>query len=1119
MSKHIRGRFIFNVLVILTLVLLAATPSFAQDSGPKFEATPLSPESTIVGSKDAKLVGVIVKLEGESLASYAGGIAGLAPTNPAVTGETELNIESSAGQAYLAHLARQQAAFEAAAIRAIPQAKVTYRYDVVLNGLAMRVPADQVDTLAKLPGVEAVYPDALLHLDMDTSPGFVGASDMWTDLGGAESSGDDVVVGVLDTGIWPEHPSFSDPDPSGKAYGTPPPPLSGTRQCNFTSGANPGPAFTCNNKLIGAYRFMSTYEANATLLADEYTSARDDDGHGTHTSSTAAGNAGVEASILGVDRGIISGITPRARVIMYKVCGANGCYDSDSAAAVQQAILDGVNAINFSISGGSTPFSDAVELAFRDAYSAGVFVAASTGNSGPSSDTTDHRGPWTTTVAASTHSRVFQTTATVTASGASPLTLVGTSLTAGIPAATGMVLPADDPRCLGPYAAGTFTGKVVICRRGTTGRAEKGYEVLQGGAAGMILYNQSKAVTDVETDNHWLPAIHIQYDQGQELLDFLADHPGATVTWPDGAKATVSGDVMASFSSRGGPGQTLGVSKPDITAPGVQILAGHSPEHMAPPAGVALGPQGELFQAIAGTSMSSPHIAGAGALVKALHPDWTPGQIKSALMTTAWTEVLKEDGETPADAFDYGSGRLDLSKAGDPGLSFSSTALEYTAHQDDLWNANYPSVYVPTMAGSITVQRTAHSVLDANSDWDLEVRDQSADDFTVTVPASISVPAGGDTPFNIVIDGRDVPVGEVRMAKVHLTDGSRELHIPVTFVRAPAVVTLEKTCSPDPVLLNGTTSCTITAANYSFSEATVEITDQLPAGLKLVPGSVTGGTAAGNGVTAFATLDPAVPPDVAIVDGTGTSPGGYLPLSGFGYLPISDVDDETITNYDVPAFTYAGETYTMIGVVSNGYAVVGGGTGADIQYINQSLPDAAAPNNVLAPFWTDLDPGEAGAMYAGILTDGVNDWLILEWAGVPEWGTPANLHSFQIWIGLDGNTPAGQDITFTYGDNTGTGTGGLATVGAENRYGNSGGNWYYNGTGTLPVAGTELRVTASAPTPDGSQVITYDAKGVAFGAWVNYANMTGTLFAGTSIASDTVSVVPLAKLYLPIIAR
>src|SRR5205085_8680493 len=131
----------------------------------------------------------------------------------------------------------------------------------------------------------------------------------------------------------------------------------------------------------------------------------------------------------------------------------------------------------------------------------------------------------------------------------------------------------------------------------------------------------------------------------------------------------------------------------------VEILAGNSPQHID----VAGGPQGELFQAIAGTSMSSPHIAGSGALLKALHPNWTPGQIKSAIMTTAKTSVVKEDGVTPTDAFDDGSGRVDLTQAGSAGLTFNETGANYVADASHLWDANYPSLYVPVMPGAITV--------------------------------------------------------------------------------------------------------------------------------------------------------------------------------------------------------------------------------------------------------------------------------------------------------------------------------------------------------------------------------------------------------------------------------
>ena len=208
MSKHTRSRFIVNVLAILMLTLLAATPSFAQDSGPQFEVKSVSSESIVSVGKatTATSVSVIVKLKGASLASYAGDIAGLAPTSPSVTGETQLNVESAASQAYLAHLTRQQAAFEAAALKAVPQAKVTYRYIVVLNGVAMIVPADQVDELAALPDVEAVYPDTVLHPHTDKSPAVHRRDGHVDQLGGQESSGDNVVVGVIDTGIWPEHP-------------------------------------------------------------------------------------------------------------------------------------------------------------------------------------------------------------------------------------------------------------------------------------------------------------------------------------------------------------------------------------------------------------------------------------------------------------------------------------------------------------------------------------------------------------------------------------------------------------------------------------------------------------------------------------------------------------------------------------------------------------------------------------------------------------------------------------------------------------------------------------------------------------------------------------------------
>jgi len=1107
-----------EVFLILVIALgspvsaLAQEPTEGMTALPLMTARPLVPESTVelearkappelqaLRQAQQGLVSVIVKLKGEPLTGYDGGLRGLPATNPRITGAA-LNLQSAASRDYLQYLDDKHAAFVSSALQAVPQAQVTHRFNLILNAVAMIVPAERAAELADLPDVEAVYQDELRQPDTDRSPQFIGAPAVWIMVGGQESAGAGVVVGVIDTGIWPEHPSFSDPDPAGKPYPAPPPPLAGTRSCQFSGGTNPGDSFTCNNKLIGAQRFMTTYEAMVGLVPGEFTSARDDDGHGTHTSSTAAGDARVPASIFGLSRGLVSGIAPRAHVIMYKVCGAAGCFGSDSAAAIQEAIVDGANVINFSISGGVNPYSDVAELAFLDAYNAGVFVAASAGNSGPGANTTEHRGPWVTTVAASTEDRAFGSWAKLTAGGAS-LWLNGTSITAGIATPTPVVV-APDLSCIGPYAPGTFTNQVVVCARGGgPGRAQKGYNVLQGGAAGMILYNQSATVTDLETDNHYLPTVHIQYAAGQSLLSFLTAHPGAQVTWSNGVKRSATGDVMASFSSRGGPGQALGVSKPDITAPGVQILAGHSPQHLPQPAGVALGPEGELFQAIAGTSMASPQVAGAAALLKALHPAWTPGRIKSALMTTAKTTVVKEDGVTPATPFDDGSGRVDLTRAGSPGLTFDETAANYLAHQNDLWNANYPGIYLPTMPGLVTVVRTAHSERGARRCWNTWVKSPSDVKVTV-VPKWICVPAGGDAKFSITVDGSLVPLGQARHAVLNLSSvGQNPLHLPISFVRSQQEVTLAKSCDPSIIPLGSPTNCAITAQNNRFEDASVYLNDSLPAGITLAAGSVVGAAEGPNSLYFTGSLFAAQPPNVTI--GAGSSPAGYLALSLFGVTPISGVGDDTITNFTVPAFTYAGETYTRLGVASNGYLVVGGGSSADIQFVNQNLPNPASPNNVLAPFWTDLNPAAGGAIRIATLTGTGDTWIVVDWAAVKEFSS-AKTDSFEAWIGVNTDAHPAEDITFVYGALGGNGDGGTLTVGAENRLGNRAGVAYYSngvtGSGTLPTGSTQLRVTGTAAAAGETHDVTYQAIGSKVGPWTNCALMTSDGFTGRNAA-------------------
>ncbi|KAA3664084.1 MAG: peptidase S8 [Chloroflexi bacterium] len=989
---------------------------------------------------------------------------------------------------------------DAKQLEALSGGKVVHSFSNVFNGASLVLAGDKVDTVANLRGVTGVYLDTVQQLDTDASPEFIGAPAMWDSLGGQDNAGEGVIVGILDSGIWPEHPSVSDPDPAGNAFPAPPtiPGSNGfgsggpRSTCDFGDTAyNPADdPFTCNNKLIGAYDFTDTYKVVRGLLPTEFDSARDSNGHGSHTMTTSAGNGGVAATLLGVDRGIVSGIAPRAHVIAYKVCGATGCFQSDSVAAVEQAILDDVDVINFSISGGEDPYADAVEQAFAIAYDNGVFVAASAGNSGPGPDTVAHRGPWTMTVGASTSDRHFLSTLTLEADNGDTLELVGASVTAGISTATDVIYPpAGSELCLNPFAPGTFNGEIVLCQRGVIARVSKSFNVAEGGAGGMVLYNPVNQ--GLATDNHFIPSVHVDGDEGVILNDFMAAHTGVTGTFTDGLATAVPGDWMASFSSRGGPGQTLGISKPDITAPGVQILAANTPM----PEDQTGGQPGELFQSIQGTSMSSPHIAGSAALVAALHPDWTPGQIKSALMTTANTNHMKEDGATPADPFDYGSGRVDLATAGNPGLTISDTTANFVALENELWHANYPSLYVPVMPGVITSERTVHSELNQTSVWRAYV--DSPDDTIVVVSKYLVVQAGGDETFDIYVDAKDVPLGEVRHATVtykRLGGAPMSLTFPISFVRQQPAITLEHSCDPLVFAKRDTTDCTITIQNTTFEEQFGKVYDVLPRQLRLVRRSVDGAYAFGNkAIYVEGTLAGAEPPTVDAAVDPLASAFGYFSLASLGVSPISGTSDESISNFNVPSFEFAGEIYSQIGIVSNGYIVVGGGTGADVNFINTDLPDAAPPNNVLAPFWTDLNPADGGAMYIGVLSAGPDSWIVVEWEAIQNWGD-SEPNTFQVWIGL--NAP--DDISFVYA-NVSDGDSGFLTVGAENAFGNSGNSVYYNGVGTVPApsaTGYEVDVFTVAGEPGESHTISFTAKGVRRGEWQNCAEVTSDSFFG-----------------------
>ena len=667
-------------------------------------------------------------------------------------------------------------AFEAAVRQQIPAAKITYRYNVILGGVAMVLPENQLDRLATLPGVQSVHRDVPQPSQTNLSPRFIDADRAWRLAGGVSNAGEGVIVGVIDSGIWPEHPSFSDPDPSGNPY--PPPPAKWQGICEQPNDTSP--PITCNNKLIGVRAFLDTYKVMIGLAPGEPDSARDVNGHGTHVASIAAGNNGVEATLFGKSQGKISGIAPRARIAVYRTGGGGSGgtnFFSDVLAAIQQAILDGVDVINYSIAGSSEAYSDPISIAFFDTYVLGVFVAVSSSGDSAGQTTIGHAAPWVTTVNATTLPRRLSSELIVTAAGKGELKLQGAANTHGIAQPTPLTVAADagDEFCAESGPPAVFIGQIVVCTRGQVPLSAKAPNVAARGVIGMVLINTPEFADTIGLVQD-IPTIHLDTDAGNTLLAFLATRSGEKATISPSRPRRDKADVLVVLGGLGGPEQTLGVSKPDLAAPGVDILAAMTPERIFAPAEA-----GELFAFLSGTSMASPHVAGAGALLKGLHPDWTPGKIKSALMTSTETKkIFAPDGVTPTNPFLTGSGRLDLTNAGRPGLTFDVPPIDYVTHRDDLWNVNYPSLYIPSMPATLTVQRTAHSEEAKTATWHLSV--SAPQDLNITVPTMLTIPANEDVTFDIVIDASAVPAGEVRHAMLFM-HGPGSPHLPITVVR------------------------------------------------------------------------------------------------------------------------------------------------------------------------------------------------------------------------------------------------------------------------------------------------------------------------------------------------
>jgi len=496
----------------------------------------------------------------DPVVSYSGGTAGLTATKPA-KGE-KIDPTSPAVVKYAGYLKAQHDS----ALTRIGGGTKIYDYVYTYDGFAASLSQAQADELEKSADVVAVTKDELQTADTSSTPAFLGLTDengLWNQLGGATGSknapgaGEGIFIGDVDSGIWPESKSFSARDANGKLIYQQ---MSGFHgKCESTEIVTDGSwdANLCSTKLVAARHYNSGWGGDDGINEDrpwEFTSPRDYNGHGTHTASTAGGNYATPTTGPAAGLGPVSGMAPRARIAAYKALWstedastASG-FTSDLVAAIDQAVADGVDVINYSVAGSSTDFLYPTEVAFLFAADAGIFVSVSAGNSGPDPATVAHAGPWLTTGAAGTHNRNGTGSVTLgdgaTYNGASVAAPVGPAPL--IDAEAAGLAGANATRVRLCYSAGDnggiavldpakIAGKIVVCDRGTTARTNKSLAVKEAGGVGMILVNVSQ--NSINADFHFVPSVHLQWTDRAAVKAYAAT-AGATAVMRRGSKGT-----------------------------------------------------------------------------------------------------------------------------------------------------------------------------------------------------------------------------------------------------------------------------------------------------------------------------------------------------------------------------------------------------------------------------------------------------------------------------------------------------------------------------------------------------------------------------------------------------